>query len=75
MPQRRHLKRILPVRRNAPDAVEDRRSGHAGEYVAMTVKSDPVLGELWANVWDAEYDRLSPRSQSSREPRRGRSRD
>ncbi len=56
--------RELSITDYVVDAVKERLKNDLEELggekglLAMTARSDPVLGELWDNDKDAEYDRL-----------------
>ena len=55
-------KRDLTVRQYVLYAIEERLREDLGDdsegVLALTVKADPVLAELWDNGKDSEYDRL-----------------
>lgn len=55
-------KRDLTVRQYVLEAIEERLREDLGDedeaMMALTARTDPVLGELWDNPRDAKYDRL-----------------
>jgi len=55
-------KHDLTVRQYVLEAIEERLREDLGEQdegmLTLTAKADPVLGELWDNPKDSEYDRL-----------------
>ncbi len=55
-------RRDLTVRRYVLEAIEERLRQDLGDddeaMLALTVRADPVLAELWDNPRDAAYDRV-----------------
>lgn len=55
-------RRDITVRQYVIDAVEEQLKNDLSdedvELAVLTARSDPVLGDLWDNEKDAEYDRL-----------------